>query len=295
MIARATNQALTIAAQRNLQSNMTRMAALQEKVSTQQKITRPSDDPSGTAASLKVRAEQAAVGQYDRNIANGNGWLTTLDTAMGTATGILNRVRDLTIQAANDSVPPAARQAIAVELEGLRADLLSQANTQYLGRSVFAGTSDAAGAFTSDTPPAFTGVAGAAVERRIAPGTTVRVDADGAAVFGTGAGSVFSLVDNIVADLRTGVNVGKHLTAIDARHEAFIGQYADIGTRHAQLLRAEEINMDLSGLLEAQRSGVEDIDTGQVILEMNLQEVNYRTALAVTAKVLQPTLMDFLR
>ncbi|MFJ5860971.1 flagellar hook-associated protein FlgL [Pseudarthrobacter sp. NPDC092439] len=295
MITRSTNQTLSIAAQRTLQSNMTRMAALQEKVASQQKITRPSDDPSGTAASLKVRAEQAAADQYGRNIANGNGWLTTLDTAMSTATGILNRVRDLTIQGANDSVPPAARQAIAVELEGLRADLLSQANTQYLGRSVFAGTSDAAGAFTVDNPPVFTGVPGAAVERRIAPGTTVRVCTDGAAVFGTGTDSVFSLVDSIVADLRSGVNVSRHLAAIDARHEVFIGQYADIGTRHAQLLRAEEINMDLSGLLEAQRSGVEDVDTAQAILDMNLQEVNYRTALAVTAKVLQPTLMDFLR
>ncbi|TPV52554.1 flagellar hook-associated protein 3 [Pseudarthrobacter phenanthrenivorans] len=295
MITRSTNQTLTLAAQRNLQSNMTRMAALQEKVSTQQKISRPSDDPSGTAASLKVRAEQAAVQQYGRNIANGNGWLTTLDSAMGTATGILNRIRDLTLQGANDSAPPAARQAIAVELEGLRADLLSQANTQYLGRSVFAGTSDAAGAYTSGQPPVFNGVAGAVVERRIAPGTTVRVDADGAAVFGTGTGSVFSLVDSIVADLRGGTNIGKHIAAIDARHEAFIGQYADIGTRHAQLLRAEEMNMDLAGLLEAQRSGVEDVDAGQAILEMNLQEVNYRTALAVTAKVLQPTLMDFLR
>lgn len=295
MIARSTNQALTIAAQRNLQSNMTRMAALQEKVSSQQKITRPSDDPSATAASLKVRAEQAAAGQYGRNIANGNGWLTTLDAAMSSATDILNRVRDLTLQAANDSVPPAARKAIAVELEGLRADLLSQANTQYLGRSVFAGTSDAPAAFTAGNPPVFTGVPDTAVERRIAPGTTVRVDADGAAVFGSGAGSVFTLLDTIVADLRAGVNVSKHIGAIDARHEALIGQYANIGTRHAQLLRAEETNMDLTGLLEAQRSGVEDVDAGQAILDMNLQEVNYRTALAVTAKVLQPTLMDFLQ
>lgn len=295
MITRATNQTLTVSAQRNLQSNMTRMAALQEKVATQQKITRPSDDPAAAAASLKVRAQQAAAGQFGRNIANGNGWLSTLDSAMGTATSILNRVRDLSIQGANDSVSPAAKQAIAVELEGLRTDLLGQANTKYLGRNVFAGTSDAAGAFVLDPDPTFTGVPGAVVERRIAPGTTVRVDADGAAIFGTGAGSVFSLIDNIVTDLRAGTNIGAHLTAIDARHEAFTGYYADIGTRHAQILRAEELNMELSGLLETQRSGIEDVDTGQVILDLNLQEVNYRTALAVTAKVLQPTLMDFLR
>lgn len=294
MNARITNQTLMASAQRNLQSNMTRLATLQNKAMTQQKITRPSDDPSAAAASLKVRAQQSAADQYGRNIANGNGWLSTLDAAMSHSTGILNRVRDLTIQGANDSVPPAAKEAIAVELEGLRADLLGQANTQYLGRNVFAGSSDAVGAFVSPGP-VFSGVAGSTVERRIGPESTVRVDADGAAVFGTGAASVFTLIDNIVADLRSGTNIGPRLIEIDARHDAFVGNHADIGTRHAQLLRAEDMNMELSGLLETQRSGIEDVDIGAVILDLNLQEVNYRTALAVTAKVLQPTLMDFLR
>jgi flagellar hook-associated protein 3 FlgL len=295
MITRTTNQTLMASAQRNLQSNITRMAKLQELAATQQKITRPSDDPSGAAASLKVRAQQSASEQYTRNIANGNGWLTTLDGAMSQATGILNRVRDLTIQGANGSVPPSAKQSIAVELEGLKADLLGQANTQYLGRNVFAGNSDAVGAFVSSPSPTFTGTAGSSVERRIGPDSTVRVDADGAAVFGTGADSVFTLIDNIISDLRTGTNVSKHLDAIISRHETLVGHHADIGTRHAQLLRAEDINMEFSGLLEAQRSGIEDADIGQVILDLKLQEVNYRAALAVTAKVLQPTLMDFLR
>lgn len=295
MIGRTTNQALTAAAQRNLQSNMTHMARLQDQAMTQRKITRPSDDPSAAAASLRIRAQQDAAGQYGRNIANGNGWLSTLDAAMGAATGILNRVRDLTVRGSNDSMSPSARQAMAVELTGLRDDLLRQANAQYLGRNVFAGTSDVAAAFTGSPDYSFTGIPGSAVQRRIGPGSTVQVDASGSAVFGEGAGSVFALIDTIVTDLTAGNNIAVHLPAIDLRHEALVGSRADVGTRHAQLLRAEDINMELTGLLETQRSGIEDVDLGQVILDLNLREVNYRAALAVTARVLQPTLMDFLR
>lgn len=138
------------------------------------------------------------------------------------------------------------------------------------------------------------------VERRISGDTTVRVDADGAAVFGTGAigdpnTSIFSLIDRITSDLRTGTNVGPQIGAIDERLNAIVGQHTAVGARHAQTQRAQEANMEQSVSLEAQRSGIEDIDIGQVILDLKLQEVTYQSALAVTARVLQPTLMDFLR
>ena len=53
--------------------------------------------------------------------------------------------------------------------------------------------------------------------------------------------------------------------------------------------------MKESGSLEARRSGIEDLDLAKVVLDMKVQEVAYQSALAVTARVLQPTLMDFLR
>ena len=47
--------------------------------------------------------------------------------------------------------------------------------------------------------------------------------------------------------------------------------------------------------LEAQRSGIEDVDIGEIIMELKMQETVYQGALAVTARTLQPTLMDFLK
>ncbi|WP_150308005.1 flagellar hook-associated protein FlgL [Planctomonas psychrotolerans] len=299
MIARVTNTTLSSAAQRNLQTNMQRLAILQEQASSQKAISRPSDDPAGTGDSLRIRAQQRAVGQYERNVDNGNGWLTVADSALVETERILGRVRDLTVQGANDgALSPSAKESIATELTSLRKELLTQANASYLGRSVFAGNSDAGAAFVPDaTAPGgvvFTG-SDSAVQRRIGENSTVRVDADGAAVFGTGTSSVFALVDTIVRDLQSGTNVGSHLSGLDDRLTAILGNHADVGVRHAQIQHAEEALMKLSGSLEAQRSSIEDVDLGSVILDLKLQEVTYQSALAVTARVLQPTLMDFLR
>lgn len=295
MLNRVTNLTMSASAQRNLQAGQSKLAALQDKASTLKNITRPSDDPAATANLLATKGQLSAAAQYGNNISDGNGWLNTADSALGMATNILNRVRDLTVQAANGTLNGAAKEAIAVELEGLNKDLLAQANTQYLGRNVFAGSSDSAGAFSNAAPPVYNGTPGGTVERRIDASQTVRVDADGGAIFGDGAGSVFALVSTVVADIRSGANVSSRLPAIGDRIKAVIGGRAEVGARQAKLLSAQDSIDGLKITLDAQRSGIEDADLGKTVLDLKLQETNYQVALAVTAKALQPTLMDFLR
>lgn len=300
MITRITSHTSMRAAQRNLQANMEQLSKLQEQAMSHKAINRPSDDPAATAESLKVRADQRAVEQYSRNADNGNGWLTTIDSALSATNSLLNRVRDLTVQGANDgALSQTAKDALAKELDGLGEELLARANSSYLGRSVFAGTTGAGAAFNADHT--FNGASGATVERRIGPDSTVRVDLDGTAVFGasdpvTGTDdSVFALVAKIATELRSGVNVGSNLTALDERMKTIAGQQAQVGARQNQIERAGNLLLEQKNSLEAQRAGAEDIDLAQVILDLKTQEVTYQSALAVTARVLQPTLMDFLR
>lgn len=294
MSMRVTNSTLMMSAQRNLQANKASLARLQGQVSDLKRITKPSDDPTGTGSSLQVRGQQAATAQYSRNIDNGRGWLATTDSALTSTTNILRRVKDLTIQGSSDTLTPAAKEGIASELDGLKKDLLSQANASFMGRSVFAGNSDAGAAFTSANPPVYTGT-GSTVDRRVADGVSVRVDADGAAVFGTGAGSAFSMIDKISSDLRSGTNPSSNLSAIDSRMASVAAEHSAVGARDAQIQRAQEVNMTQQNNLEAQRSGIEDVDMSKAILDLQLQSTNYSAALAVTAKVLPPTLMDYLR
>lgn len=295
MLSRITNQAMATAAQRNLQAGQSRLAMLQEKAGTLQNIARPSDDPSGLATAAATRAQLRAADQYNNNISDGTGWLNTADAALGQAANIMNRVRDLTLQASNGTLPGAAKEAIAIELDSLNKDLLSAANTKYLGRNVFAGSSDSATAF-SGNPPVFNGVPGSSVERRVDADQTVRVDADGGMAFGNGAESVFALVSNIATALRSGGgDPALQLSALNTRLHTVTSARTDVGTRQAQLEAAKDGLSARKATLEAQRSALEDADIGQVVLDLKLHETNYQVALAVTARVLQPTLMDFLR
>lgn len=294
MFTRVTNATQTLNAQNNLQANLQRQAALYDQATSRRLINKPSDDPTATASALSVRSDQAATAQYSRNANNGDAWLTTADSTLTSVEAIMNRVRDLTVQGSNDgALSPEAKESVATELDGLKKSLLSLANTTYLGRNVFAGNSNAGVAFQPDY--SFTGVAGSKVDRMVGPDTTVRVDSDGSAVFGTGANSVFALIDNTVSDLRTGVNTGPRLGQIDDRMKAIVGEHAEIGGRQTRIDKAKDTLAVSTNSLEAQRAGIEDVDLSKVLLDLKTQDVNYQTAIAVTARVLQPTLMDFLR
>jgi flagellar hook-associated protein 3 FlgL len=307
MLNRVTNLTMNTAAQRSLQFQQAKLAELQDKATSLNKISRPSDDPAATAQALATRSLQAANAQYGRNIDDGNTWLTAADSALEQATNVMRRVKDLTVMAGNGSLNQSGKDAIAAELESLKTDLISIANSQHLGRNIFAGNSDAAGAFTTGTPrnpsipsdtgtpPTFNGTGASAVERRISATQTVRVDADGATIFGNGTGSVFDIVGKLAADLRTGTDVDPRVADVDTAFKNIVNGRAEIGTRQAQLERAGNVNTELEASLDAQRTGIEKADLGSVIMDLKLQETNYQVALAATAKVLQPTLMDFLR
>ncbi|NYJ18781.1 flagellar hook-associated protein 3 FlgL [Leifsonia psychrotolerans] len=278
---------------RNLQTASSELARLQNQASSRKAIGVPSDDPAGTADALRVRSAIKSNDQYARNVNDGNGWLTAADSALTGVSELLRKARDLTVQGANDgALSIEAKEGIAAELVTIRDALRAQANTNYLGRNVFAGTSDAEAAFAADY--SYSGGLGS-VDRRIGDGTTVRVDVDGAAAFGTGTQSMFAELDAIVADLRSGVNVSSHLAVLDTRRDSVLSALATVGARQSMVFDAQETNLSRSVELEAQRSGIEDVVLEKIVLELSLQEVTYKAALSVTARTLQQTLMDFIR
>ncbi|WP_417554519.1 flagellin [Microbacterium sp.] len=293
MISRITSGAMTDSATRQLQANLSELARLQGQAVSQRAFAAPSDDPSAAIAALNLHDEQRRTSQYARNIDDGIAWVTAADSAISSSTALLGRARDLVVQGANDGTMNAeSRGAIAVEIEGLRDELLAQANTAVLGRSVFAGTSDAP-AF--DAAYAHSGAPGSAVVRRVSDEASIRVDTDGRAVFGDGADSVFALLDRIAADLRAGTGVSAHLGEIDERRTAMLSAQGAVGVRQAQMERAKEATMHDQVSLEARRAAVEDVDSVEVLVRLQAQELVVQSSLAVTARVLQPSLMDFLR
>lgn len=305
MIGRVTQGTVQRSTLANLQTNLSAMSALQNKLSSTRTITKPSDDPAGTGTAMSLRSALRANEQHARNIADGNGWLSTADAALTTSLDAVRRVRDLTVQGSSTGILNAqSREALAVEIEGLRDALVSQANTTHLGRPVFAGT--AVGSAVTVTPAdpavpgstrgyAFTGVPDAAVLRRVDASTQVRVDVDGAAAFGTGDASVFATLDRIAATLRAGGDVGSEIAVLDGHRDTLLREVTALGARHNRLLRAETAATETKVGLMSQLSAIEDVDLPATIVELQMQEVAYQAALGAASRVLQPSLMDFLR
>jgi len=293
VITRVTTQMSMAAASARLQAGAARVAELTDQATTLRAIQKPSDDPVGTASSMQVRKEQAAAAQYSRNANDAAAWLATTDSALSSVYSVLNNVRDLTVQAANSgTMSDTNRDAFVTQFRSLKADLEARANTTYGTRSVFAGSSTAAAAYDPATGWA---TSGTDVSRRIGDGTTVRVDTAGTAVFGSGDDSVFAVIDSIVNDLQNGVNVNARINDVDGALGTVRGAQADVGIRHAAALTAQDSLKSATVSLESRRADIEDVDLAKAVLDLQVQQTNYQAALAVTAKVLQPTLMDYLR
>ncbi|PYY47332.1 flagellar hook-associated protein 3 [Curtobacterium sp. MCLR17_043] len=293
MITRVTTQMSMAAASARLQAGAARVAELTDQATTLRAIQKPSDDPVGTASSMQVRKEQAAASQYSRNANDAAAWLATTDSALSGVYSVLNNVRDLTVRAANSgTMSDTDRDAFVTQFRSLKADLEARANTTYGTRSVFAGSSTAAVAYDPATGWA---ASGTDVSRRVGDGTTVRVDTTGTAVFGSGDDSVFGMIDSIVSDLQNGVNVNARIGDVDTALGTVRGAQADVGVRHAAALTAQDSLKSATVSLESRRAGIEDVDLAKAVLDLQVQQTNYQAALAVTAKVLQPTLMDYLR
>lgn len=294
MISRVTHQTVQRQTLANLQNGLSRMADMQARLSSGKKINVPSDDPAGASDILRLRGDQQALTQYARNASDGDSWLTTVDSALQSSLTALRRARDLSVQGGDGALGSTSREALAAEIEGVRDTLLDQSNATYVGRSVFAGTSDAGKAFDSTTY-AWTGTPGASVQRQVGTSVSVRVDADGSQVFGEGTTSVFALLDQVAATLRAGGDSTQHLDAIDDRLDSMLTAVSSIGARQNQVASAQQTITGRQLTTKSQLSGIEDIDLAETILDLQMQEVAYNGALGAASKVLQPSLMDFLR
>lgn len=277
-----------------LQSGLTRLAQTQEKLSTGKNLNRPSDSPTDATTSMKIRVQVAQAGQYVRNAQNGLGWLDVTDTMLGGMADNLRRAGELALQGANASVPGTATKALAEELAQIREGLLAQANTTYLDRPIFGGVTAGNAAF--DATGAYVGV-DAPVLRAVADGVKVRVDISGTDVVGPTGNNMFTDLAALETALRNddkaGIRAG--IAAISTRQKALTSAQAQIGAAYNRIDAAERKSADALVTLKTALSEVEDTDLPKAMVDLQMHEVAYQAALASTARVMQPSLVDFLR
>ena len=291
---RITQRADTLTSLQGLNRNLETLGKLQNQLTSGRLINKPSDSPTGTNTAMQTRSEQAGVTQQARNIADAKTWLDQGSATVMQAVNMSQRIRDLTVQAVNGAASDTSRRALATEVASLREGLVDLANTRIAGRPLFGGVTAGGTAYATDGT--YVGSATGTVARRVSDSELLRIELTGPEAFGSGPGSLFAVVDRIATDLVGDTDaLGADLDALDEAMATMQGAVAELGARGARLERVEGVNFDRALTLQSQLAAAENIDLPRTIMELAMQETGYQAALAATAKVISPTLLDFLR
>lgn len=152
MASRITNSSMTRTYLGNMRKNLGSLNRSNEKLSTQRSFNKASENIGDAARALRIRKLLNDNERYTNSAGNLSKKLDTADAAMRSMSGIYNDITNLLMQAANDTLSSTDRNVIANQIEKLRDEALSIANTKYGNEYIFsaAGNADSAAPFSVD-------------------------------------------------------------------------------------------------------------------------------------------------
>ncbi|MBP8613979.1 MAG: hypothetical protein KBI40_03890 [Firmicutes bacterium] len=248
-----------------------RLGELQDMASSGKSITRPQDDPVGSEKSISLRHDLCVNDQYLRNIDKAKTWMSQTEQAMAHATSVLSRVHDLALYGGTGTTPDEARNAIAAEVSQLKEELSSVFNTTVDGRNLLYGTM-----------PVW----------RL--GTDVTLTCKGIEAIMT---DVNAYMDQLEQGLQTS-NVDDIAAAAEGLDQALdkvLSHRAENGAKLRRLDTLEEKSNDMYVEYKRVLSNVEEVDLTEVVVKLMSQQMAYQSALAVGARLIQPSLLDYLQ
>ena len=271
-----------------------------EQLTTGEKFSRISDEPIYAVKAMKLETILQFNEKYIENAEEGINWLNVTDKALDDVVKTLRKLRDSAVRAANGSLTPDDRQKIQQEVLQLKEHLIDVANSRYGNAYIFNGTETKLQPYVNaaSTDPddylANGSVSDGKLTREVGAGIIIEINVTGAEI---GFAQIFAdlqafsnaLEDDDTETLQT------MMGTIDKHIESVLGARAQVGSRQNRL----ELTVDR---FESQEIAYADIlnntkgvDIAETIMKLKNEENVYRIALATGARIIQPTLMDFLR
>ncbi|WP_124116509.1 flagellar hook-associated protein FlgL [Paenibacillus xylanexedens] len=305
---RITNNMLSSQLLLNLNRNAQQMNNTQTQLATGRKINKPSDDPVGITYSLRYRAELSSNEQYQKNVDSAISWLEFNDTVMNQAGNVVQRLRELVVQGSTGTNPQSALDSINEEVKQLNEQLIDVSNSKLNGKYIFNGETYDIQPYTFPTNPdgSFDTSNAASIitdngKINFIVGESVQlpINVNGNEVFGTGTeeDNLFITVNNIMKALTEGDTeaLSKQLDNIDTRMNKMLAIRSELGakTNRVDLMmgRLDDLNINLTDL----QAKVEDADYAELAMKSKIQENIYNASLSAGAKIISPSLVDFLR
>ncbi|HIV73743.1 MAG TPA: flagellar hook-associated protein FlgL [Candidatus Pseudogracilibacillus intestinigallinarum] len=286
---------------KNLYSSQAQMNKYLTQINTGKKISRPSDDPVIVMKGMGYRTEVTEVEQYRRNTSEIWNWMDHTDDALDKATKAMQRIEELAVQAANDTYDKDEREAIAKEVEQLQRQLVEIANTNVNGKYIFNGTDtnlqpvevDAEGnVIVTDTDGR-----NQYVNIEVSKGITFDVNMDPDKMFNK---ELFANIDDFISALKSDDSnqqdeMNSALENLRKGTTDIVNTRAELGAKMNRLELIEDRLSHQEIIAKDTMMKNEGVDFEEAVMNLLTQEVIHRAALSAGSKIIQPSLVDFLR
>lgn len=299
---RITNNMLINNMMLSLSNNLNRTQKYQSQLATGKKITIPSDDPIVASKALKLRTDVSEIQQYKRNTDDATAWMEITEATMNQMTEVIHRLKELTNQAANGTNTDEDLLKIKEEVSQLRNQLISLGNATYAGRYLFSGYKTDKALLNEDGTFNIDIANSEQIRFEIGIGDIININVPGSDLFGSStaetAGTKSKMVDTFDMVIDALENDPGSLTTlladIDNDLNNLLRVRAGLGARMNRVEltanRLDDDNVNFTKLM----SKNEDVDIAEAIMNLMNEENVYRASLATGARVIQPSLVDFL-
>ena len=285
-----------------------RLTQTQEQLSTGLQIVKPSDAPDKASLVTRLESELARQKSHQDTLKSVNVRLTAEETALKNTSDVMARIKELAVQAANDTVGAQDRQSIALEMSNLREQILSLANSQDSnGNYLFSGSRAGSPAFSKDASGRVQ-YQGDQARMQVNVGDNRRInmnmpgsDAFTRVIRDDGKGNksgvdFFQSLDDLVTAVQNSDHtaIQRGVSEVDTLQNGVSEGLGQIGADLTVVDLQTSVLDQVVLRLKTTRSDVEDLDYTEAITRMNKDQLALEAAQSSFSKISQLSLFKFL-
>lgn len=306
MNVRVTSQTQVARAIADLRARSAAVAGYQDQIASGVRLRRPSDDPAAFAAAARQKAAGQRLDGYLQTVSDATADLNEGVSALQSGNQILTRARQIAQEGANAATDAAGRAALATEVDSLLDRMLAVGNGRADGRYVFGGTATGTAPFAvaardAEGQPTAITYQGSPDRARglIGPTQTVDTRYAGGDVFQQPGADVFAELIGLRDELRgaadPGTALSQRLAGLEQAQDAVTGAIGEQSGSLASLEAVQARAKDLRLAAVSRASELEGTDYAEAVVKLNEEQSVLQAALATSARLLEPILLDFIR
>jgi len=271
---------------------------LSSQLSSGVRVTSLSDDPIAAGQNVLLLNQIQQDDSFTQSANLVTGQLQVADSALGQVVTQLTQAISLATSANNGTMNASDRQSISNQIAGIRAEVLTLANSSYQGQYIFAGGQSSSAPFTLDTsttPAIVTYTGDTNVNYLQTPnGQKIQLNVPGNQIF-TGSSNVFAVLNSLVADLATNGNPAQAISDTTALSDAmnFVSQQrVTVDNSITQINSASSAIQSQQMQLTASQTNLMQADVANVATQLSLSETQQSALESVIAQLVAGSLFD---